>query len=280
MNFAACLVLASTLPPSVVSQQAEPDATAQSQPQNAAKAPATASHQDKPDDKNSGKTINQGKIAGTSNDRLFYTLPNFLTLENAGSVPPLTTPQKYAVVARSAFDPVVIPWYGAISAGSQAQNSEPGFGQGWGAYGKRFAAAFSDGCIENFMVGAVLPSALREDPRYFQKGHGGFFHRSYYAVSRMVLTRTDSGREQFNFAEIVGSAASSTISTYSYHPKGGYISTASDPHLFIRSDRTIKNTASVWATQLGYDTLTVWVKEFWPDVHRKISRKYSMESVP
>ena len=270
------LVLA--LPTLSVAQQPS-DPPAQTPPKQGDGASQPNPQQGKPDDDpSSGKIINQGKITGTSNDRLFYTLPNFLTLENAGHVPPLTTKQKYAVVARSAFDPVVIPWYGAISAGSQAQNSEPGFGQGWGAYGKRFAAAFSDGCIENFMVGAVLPSALHEDPRYFQKGHGGFFRRSYYAVSRMAVTRTDRGREEFNYSEIVGSAASSVISTYSYHPKGGYVSTASNPHLFIPSDRTVKNTASVWITQVGYDTFTVWVKEFWPDVHRKISRKYRMES--
>jgi hypothetical protein len=280
-QFIACLALTAALPPSLIAQQSAPgsDASAQAQPQNTGKISDTTSQQpDKQDEKDSGKVLNQGKIAGTSNDRLFYALPNFLTLENAGHVPPLTTKQKYGVVARSAFDPVVIPWYGAISAGSQAQNSEPGFGQGWAAYGKRFAAAFSDGCIENFMVGAVLPSWLHEDPRFFQKGHGGFFHRTFYATSRIVVTRTDSGHERFNFSEIVGSATSSVISTYSYHPRGGYISTPSNPHLFIPSDRTIKNTANVWVTQLGYDTFTVFVKEFWPDIHRKISHKYRMES--
>jgi hypothetical protein len=285
-----CLALASGLTASLIAQettaqqtttseQTTPSSAAQTQSQDAGKTPQTSQEKDKQNsDKNSGKVLNQGKIAGTSNDRLFYTLPNFLTLENAGNVPPLTTKQKYGVVARSAFDPIVIPWYGAIAAGSQAQNSEPGFGQGWGAYGKRFAAAFSDGCIENFMVGAVFPSFLHEDPRFFQKGHGGFFHRTFYAASRMVITRTDSGHEQFNFSEIVGSAASSVISTYSYHPKGGYVSTPSNPHFFIPSDRTVKNTAAVWGTQVGYDTFTVVVKEFWPDIHRKISPKYRRES--
>jgi hypothetical protein len=283
VTFVACLVIASALTVSSVAQTT-PSSDTQTQSQDAGKTPETSSPQnkDKQDkqggDKDSGKVLNQGKIAGTSNDRLFYTLPNFLTLENAGSLPPLTTKQKFGVVARSAFDPIVIPWYGAIAAGSQAQNSEPGFGQGWAAYGKRFAASFADGCIENFMVGAVLPSMLREDPRFFQKGHGGFFHRTLYAASRMVVTRTDSGHHQFNFSEVVGSAASAVISTYSYHPKGGYISTPSNPHFFIPSDRTVKNTTAVWGTQIGYDTFTVVVKEFWPDIHRAISPKYRRES--
>ena len=197
-------------------------------------------------------------VSGTSNDRLFFALPNFLTLENAGHVPPLTTGQKFQVVARGSFDPVVFVWYGALSGISQAENSEPGYGQGAEGYGKRYGAAFADGTIENFLTAAVLPSVLRQDPRFFQSGHGGFVHRTAYAVSRIFVTRTDAGGQQFNFSEIFGSAAAAAISTYSYHPKG---------------DRTVPNTASVWGTQVGYDTITFVVKEFWPDIRRKLHKR-------
>ncbi|MCU1302567.1 MAG: hypothetical protein JWQ87_2851 [Candidatus Sulfotelmatobacter sp.] len=203
------------------------------------------------------------KNAGTSNDRLFYTLPNFLSLENGGQVPPLTTAQKFKVVARGSFDPVVYPWYGFLAAISQAENSEPGYGQGWGGYGKRYGAAFADGTIENFITGAILPSALHQDPRYFQLGHGSFMHRSLYAISRNLVTRTDSGGEQFNYSEIVGGGMSAFISTYSYHPS---------------ADKTVSNALSVWATQYAYDTITIVVKEFWPDIHRKLSHKNQVEA--
>ncbi len=195
---------------------------------------------------------------GTSNDRLFYALPNFLTLETAKRVPPLTTKQKFAVVLRSSFDYVEYPWYGFLAGISQAENSEPGYGQGAAGYGKRYGAAFADGAIENFMTGAVLPSILKEDPRFYQSSSGGFLHRAGYAASRIFVTRTDSGGERFNFSEIVGSGLSAGISTYAYHPRG---------------DRTFPNTMSVWGTQVGYDTLTLVVKEFWPDIRKKISRK-------
>jgi len=194
----------------------------------------------------------------TSNDRLFFTLPNFLTLENAGQVPPLTTGEKFKVVARGSFDYVQIPWYGFLAGISQAEDSEEGYGQGAQGYGKRFGAYFADGTIENFMVGAVLPSVLRQDPRYFQSGHGSFFNRTGYAVSRIFVTRTDSGHQQFNFSEILGSAIGAGISTYSYHP---------------REDRNLPNTASVWGSQVGYDTITLVVKEFWPDIRRKLKKQ-------
>jgi hypothetical protein len=200
----------------------------------------------------------QGVTTGTSNDRLFFTLPNFLTLENANQVPPLTAGQKYKVVVRSSFDYVQYPWYGFLAGISQAENSEPGYGQGAEGYGKRYGAALADGTIENFLTSAVLPALLRQDPRFFQSGQGGFWHRTGYALSRVIVTRGDSGRSQANYSEIFGSAISAGISTYSYHP---------------RADRNVRNAASVWGTQVGYDTLTYVVKEFWPDIRRKLRKK-------
>jgi hypothetical protein len=99
---------------------------------------------------------------------------------------------------------------------------------------------------------------LHPYPRFFQLGKGGFWHRTGYAISRIFITRSDSGTSQFNTSEIVGSAISAGISTYSYHP---------------HADKTLSNSLSVWGSQIGYDTVTIVVKEFWPDIRRKISRK-------
>jgi hypothetical protein len=200
----------------------------------------------------------QTQISGTSKDRLFFTLPNFLTLENANQVPPLTAGEKFTVVGRSSFDYVQYPWYGFLAGISQAENSEPGYGQGAAGYGKRYGAALADGTIENFLTSAVLPSLLRQDPRFFQSGRGSFWRRTGYAISRIFITRGDSGRSQANYSEVLGSALSAGISTYSYHPQ---------------ADRNVRNAASVWGTQVGYDTLTYVVKEFWPDIRRKLRKK-------
>jgi hypothetical protein len=220
---------------------ADPSAPQQSQPK------------DKKEDDKDKKS--QERPSGTSKDRLFYTLPNFLTLENAGQVPPLTAGQKFKVVARSSFDYVQYPWYGFLAGISQAENSEPGYGQGAAGYGKRFGAAMADGTIENFTTSAVFPSLFRQDPRFFQSGKGSFWHRTWYSFSRIIITRSDAGKAQVNYSEILGSAVAASISTYSYHP---------------HDDKTPGNTAKVWGTQVGYDALTYVVKEFWPDIRRKI----------
>jgi hypothetical protein len=227
----------------------------QSQPQAPSATPQSGQQSQDAD-----KTQNpeKNKPEGVSKDRLFYALPNFLTLENAGQVPPLSTTEKFKVVTKGSFDYVQIPWYGFLAGISQAEDSEKGYGQGAAGYGRRFGAYFADGTIENYLTGAVLPTVLREDPRYFQSGKGSFTHRSGYAISRIFVTRTDSGHNQFNYSEIIGSALAAGISTYSYHP---------------HEDKTLPNTLSVWGTQVGYDTITLVVKEFWPDIRRKIQKK-------
>jgi len=235
-------------------------------------------------DKDAQGASASGTGAGTSNDRLFLALPNFLTLENGGHVPPLTTGQKFKVVARGSFDKIEFPWYGILSGISQAEDSEPGYGQGWEGYGKRYASAFADGTIENFMTSAILPSILHQDPRFFQSSEGGFGRRAGYAVSRIFVTQTDSGHSQFNYSEILGSAVAAAICTNSYHPRA-FISTRYDPatgtltYVHNASSRTLSNTASVWGSQVGYDTITIVIKEFWPDIHRKFAHKHNDSGV-
>jgi hypothetical protein len=244
---AACIFLLAAVP--AVAQQ---DQTAEQQPTSTQQQPAKA------DGDKDQKDKSQTQQSGTSKDRLFFALPNFLTVENVGQIPPLSSGEKFKVVARSTFDYVEFPWYGFLAGLSQAQNSEPGYGQGAAGYGKRYGAAFADGTIENFWTSAILPSALHQDPRFYQLGKGGFWHRTGYAMSRIFVTRSDSGHSQFNTSEIVGSAIAAGISTYSYHP---------------HADKTLANTASVWGTQVAYDTITIVIKEFWPDIRRKITHK-------
>ena len=195
---------------------------------------------------------------GTSNDRILWTLPNFLTLENAHNVPPLSPEQKFKVTARGLFDPFEFVLVGFVAGLNQADNSKNSYGQGMQGYGKRYATAYGDNLIENFLANAALPSVLHQDPRYYQLGHGGFLRRSWHAVSRVIITRSDHGQSQPNYSELGGAMAAAAISTYSYHPQ---------------SDRGIGNVVSVWGTQMAWDAATYVIKEFWPDL-RKRSRRH------
>jgi len=261
----SAMVAAMLLPalPALAQQQAQPSAPPQQQgPQQAAPAasqPQQAAPAKKDQDKNGPQEQN-----GVSNDRLFWTLPDFLTIESEGKIPPLTTGQEFRVVTRESFDYSTIPYVLFVAGLSQANNSERGYGQGWGGYGKRVASAFGDATIENYMTGAILPALLREDPRYYQMGKGGFWRRAGYSASRIVVTRTDAGHTDFNYSEIAGAAVAAGVSNI-YHPN---------------TDRNVSSTLSTWGSQIAWDTFTIEMKEFWPDIRRSVSRHRNKEQTP
>lgn len=223
-------------------------------------APPTAQGQPSPPAVSQGEEKTQAPApSGTSKDRLLFTLPNFLTLENAqaGKIPPLTVKQKFGVTTRSSFDPVEYVWYAGLAGIAQWDDSEPTLGQGAKGYWERYGIRFADGTIENYMTQALLPSILHQDPRYFQLGHGRVMHRIGYALERLVVTRSDSGQTQFNVSEILGGAMAGAISTYSYHP---------------RDERNISNVLSTWGSQMAFDSLGYELKEFWPDLRKWIRK--------
>ena len=258
-SFFICAMMGACLIPGFPSlaQQLQPtpaDASAQQQQQPPADTSAQQPSQPEQKSKENKGQKSQEQQTGTSSDRIFWTLPNFLTVENASHIPPLTSSQKFKLVARNSFDPAEYPFIGFLAGIGQARNSDPGYGQEAGGYGKRYAASFADNTIENFTTGAIFPSLLRQDPRYYRLGTGGFWRRSAYCVSRIFVTRTDSGQKQFNYSEIIGSAVAGGISN-AYHPAG---------------DRTVTNTISVWWTQVGWDVVATVLKEFWPDIRHKV----------
>ena len=238
-------------------QQTLPGSGQSTASQTAANSQSSSSTQSGSSSQAPSSEIEHEQKTGTSNDRLFWALPNFLSV-GTKDVPRLTAKQKFKAVARGAFDYSEFPWYAMIAGVNQAENSEPSYGQGFEGYGKRYATTFADGTVENFMVGAVLPSALRQDPRYYQMGKGGFWHRTGYALSRLFVTKSDSGRTEFNASEVFGSGIAAGISTFSYHPSG---------------ERNIGNACSVWGSEIAYDSITTMLKEFWPDIRHHFTRK-------
>lgn len=168
--------------------------------------------------------------------------------------PPLSTGDKWNFAAAETFNPLIILDLGAAAALRQEQDQFPSFGQGVRGFLKRYGVAFGNHVGSDYLTGAVFPILLHEDPRYFRKGTGGFFHRLFYAASRIPVTRTDSGANRFNFSEIVGNATAATLSN-AYLPRG---------------DRTTSYSAQTFGLFLTSDALTNVVYEFWPDVRRKL----------
>jgi hypothetical protein len=197
----------------------------------------------------------QNPPAGTSNNRLFGTIPDFLTVDNAPNVRPLTARQKLDVTTRSNFDIGQLLYGLGLAAASQITNADPSLGRGASGFGKRFALEFTDISIENYWTTAILPVALHQDPRYFRLGRGNPWHRLGYALSRIVVTRGDAATAQFNFSEIGGAAAAAGIYNL-YHPA---------------SDRSLANTLDSCGLQIAFDAGFIVMREFWPDARRTFS---------
>jgi hypothetical protein len=193
-----------------------------------------------------------------SNDRILGIIPNFQTVSDPDKpFVPLRVRDKWKLFVKESVDPFAF-FSAAAGAGiSQWHNEDPKYGVGFEPYLQRFGAAQADLTSQNFFQDAVLASLLHEDPRYFRKGPGStVLHRIAYAVSRVAVTRRDSGRDGFNFSGIVGMELGIALSNAYYPPKsvnGG--------------EMAYRTLTSLTASALGN-----LAPEFWPDVKAKLAR--------
>jgi hypothetical protein len=194
--------------------------------------------------------------------RILGVLPNYRTVEDSRPFSPITAKRKFTIAAKDSFDYPVYFISGAFAALYQLDNQNPSFGQGLEGYGKRYAAAYGDQAIGNILTEGLVPTLFREDPRYFRRGSGKTGSRLRYAITRVFLSRTDKGNWGFNYAEWVGNGAAAAISNL-YYP--------SDTRNF--HDNLEKVSVSV-----ATDAFSNILKEFWPDVKRKLHKHSAPES--
>jgi Carboxypeptidase regulatory-like domain len=149
--------------------------------------------------------------------RVLHVVPNFYVSYFHDTVP-LDSKQKFQLAWKSTFDPVIFGLTGAIAGVEQGLNSYSGFGQGGQGYAKRYGAAYADLAIGTFVGSAVLPSLLKQDPRYFYKGTGSRRSRFFYALANSVICKGDNGRWQPNYSNVFGNLAAGAISNL-YYPE-------------------------------------------------------------
>jgi carboxypeptidase family protein len=157
------------------------------------------------------------QIKEQEQQRVLGFIPNFYVsyIPNAA---PLSSKQKFKLALRTAVDPVNIGIVAAAAGIEQASNQFGGYGQGADGYGKRFGATYADFVTGTFIGGAILPSLLKQDPRYFYKGTGSTRSRALYAIANAVICKGDNGHWQPNYSGIMGSLAAGGISNLYYPP--------------------------------------------------------------
>ena len=191
--------------------------------------------------------------------RIFGVLPNNRTTEASIPFHSITAKQKMIIAAKDSFDWPAYLMAGAFASLYQLENQNPSFGQGMAGYGKRFAGAYGDQMIGNMMTEGVVPALLREDPRYFRMGEGTRKSRTWYAATRIFVTRTDSGHNRFNYSEWGGNAAAVALSN-AWYP----------------DTRNVSDNVQKLLIQCATDAFSNVLKEFWPDVKHWWHKRHAM----
>jgi hypothetical protein len=192
-------------------------------------------------------------------DRILGVIPNYQTV-NDTTVPvaPLTPKQKWGLAVRETLDPFNIANAAFGSGFSQMGNQTPKYGEGGGAYAMRFGAAWADLATQNFFSAGVLATVLHQDPRYYRRGpQSGVVKRVLYSLSRLAVTRQDSGRQAFNASGIFGMALGIAASNAYYPSKS------------VRADVM----AERLTTSLTGGVIGNLMSEFWPDIQKKFFHK-------
>jgi len=163
----------------------------------------------------SQEQVAEEQVKVEEQQRLLGVFPNFY-VSYVPNAAPLTSKLKFQLAWKSTFDPVSFVVTGAVAGLEQAEDAFSGYGQGAQGYAKRYGAAYADQLAGTFIGGAILPSLLKQDPRYFVKGTGTTKQRFFYAVANAVICKGDNGHWQPNYSYILGDLAAGGISNLYY----------------------------------------------------------------
>jgi hypothetical protein len=181
--------------------------------------------------------------------------PHLIEL-SAANWRPLTRREKFDL-----FDHDLVHWEThvslALDAGiSSAIGDRSYLGTGASGYFRRYGLNVADEVDFAFFNGFFFPTLFHEDPRYIPSDHGTVCRRMFYALSRVAVTRNDSGKSEFNKSRVFGTVVATSVSTGYYSAFGADVGV----------DGNFENIG----INLGSDAAFDLFKEFWPDVARKL----------
>jgi hypothetical protein len=203
---------------------------------------------------------------GPQPKRIFGIFPNYRSVSVDEHLPPQSVKEKFVTATRDSFDYSAIVFPLVIVTEEQGSGADPEFGTGGAAFWRYLWRASVDQTSENYIVEFLVPALTREDTRYYalHKRRQRAWKRLGYAVSRLVITRSDSGRKTVNIGELAGAAIGASVSSL-YYPA---------------SERTASKIAGRYETNLGVDIFGFVLREFWPDANHILFRGPNPLDVP
>jgi hypothetical protein len=188
-------------------------------------------------------------------DYLFNYL-NMAGTKKAADFQPLTQKGRTHLYLKTMINPLGY-LKAAFSAGIDQWNDKPEeWEQGASGYGKRYANILGQYSIQR-TVTFGLDSALHEDNRYFNSGKKGIWSRTAYGLASGILARHDDGSRHVSISQIGGLAAGAFLSRF-WQP----------PSQHSAGDGAVSFGITM-SSNMGFGV----VKEFLPDIGRKIARK-------
>lgn len=207
----------------------------------------------------SGQGDVQPRKKSRSPGHIFWVVPAF-QVAYVKHFQRLTPREKFDNWLHGTYDPRGLGIYAAESATLEYSHTDGfcGYGKGWDGYGKCFGSSELDANISSFFGDFLFPVLTHQDPRYFRLGEGSFSRRMWYAISRVFVTHSDSGRWVFN-----SSALSGTV-----------VAAAASNLYFPRQDRGFGPSLSRVGLDLGDTAAFNVAAEFWPDLRNKLSHVF------
>jgi hypothetical protein len=168
---------------------------------------------------------------------------------------PLTTRQKFDVFIHSTYSPRTFANAAIDEAADRAKGNHLNreYETGFRGIGQRYGINLATNETDVFFQRFLFPTVFKQDPRYFRNPDLPFFQRALYAMSRVLVTRTDSGGQTFNSSRILSIAASRAVAD-----------------LYVPGERQgMHPIASCVSFTLLRDAGMNLAHEFWPDLRRK-----------
>jgi hypothetical protein len=215
------------------------------------------------------KKLSEEQLQRQLHQRLAGVVPNFNAVLG-GTAPPLSAGQKMRAAFRSAVDPYQFGLAFITSGYGQATDSHSsidpdgthhGYPQGWGGFGERYGANYLDQFNGTIIGNGILPVILHQDPRYYRMGTGSFKKRFLYSLSTTVVARSDSGKREPNYSNVLGNLISGGLSNF-YYPKAEH-----GAALTIEQGMEVTAEGSFGAILI----------EFFPDIQKHFRKKKTID---
>jgi hypothetical protein len=236
-----------------------PALAASQQPSGAGAAGSSAAKPDSPQPKQEA-TPQTGE---SSRSFIGYVTSRSIVFPDIATSPePLSPGGKFKIFVNQAISPAYVLGSGVSAAVNQATNSPGPAGQGWDAYGTRVGYSMGRASSTSFFGTFVFASILRQDPRFFPESHPRFFRAIKYSAERIVVTRSDKGKDVFNSSGLLGPLAAEALSNV-YLP---------------RSEQTGARTMERYGSDLAWRFAANVFKEYWPIIFRDMHLQKVMPS--